>query len=79
MDKDKLGINLNDPEATPGIIVKTASVSPLEVTEADLKQINKYTLSPVTAERYLSLRLRSRITNRTTGITCLLILKQSRI
>lgn len=46
----KLNPNLNDPEATPGVIYKAASVQPLEVTEEDLKKINKYTLRPVTAE-----------------------------
>lgn len=42
--------NYNDPNAIPGVISKLASVRPLEVTEDDLKKINKYTLSPVTAE-----------------------------
>lgn len=50
MNTDKLNTDYNDPEAIPGVICKVASVSPLEVTEADLKKINKYTLSPVTAE-----------------------------
>ena len=45
-----LNPNMNDPEATPGVIYKAASVQPLEVTEEDLKKINKYTLRPVTAE-----------------------------
>lgn len=50
-DQEKMNqIDLNDPEAIPGVICKTASVQPLEVTEDDLKKINKYTLSPVTAE-----------------------------
>ena len=49
MDKEKL-LNYNDPEAIPGVISKVANVSPLEVTDADLKKINKYTLSPVKAE-----------------------------
>jgi hypothetical protein len=42
--------NYNDPNAIPGVISKLASVQPLEVTDADLKKINKYTLAPVTAE-----------------------------
>jgi hypothetical protein len=42
--------DLNDPEAIPGVVCKVASVQPLEVTEEDLKKINAYTLSPVTAE-----------------------------
>lgn len=50
MPNDKLRTDYNDPEATPGVICKVASVAPLEVTDADLKKINKYTLSPVSAE-----------------------------
>ena len=49
MDKDKQ-TSLNDPDALPGVIQKVASVSPLEVTDADLKKINKFTLSPVSAD-----------------------------
>ena len=49
-NQTKLNPNLNDPEATPGVIYKAASVQPLEVTDEDLKKINKYTLRPVTAE-----------------------------
>lgn len=50
MDNEKLRTDYNDPEAIPGLICKVASVSPLEISEADLRKINKYTLSPVTAE-----------------------------
>lgn len=50
MDDPKKLTNLNDPEAVPGVICKAASVQPLEITDEDLKKINKYTLSPVTAE-----------------------------
>ena len=50
MPNEKLRTDYNDPEAIPGVISKVASVSPLEVTDEDLKKINKYTLSPVTAE-----------------------------
>ena len=50
MPNDKLLTDYNDPEAIPGVISKVASVSPLEVTDEDLKKINKYTLSPVSAE-----------------------------
>ena len=50
MPNEKLIANFNDPEAIPGIIQKLANVSPLECTEDDLKKINKYTLSPVTAD-----------------------------
>lgn len=50
MDKDMLHVDYNDPDAVPGVICKVASVSPLECTAEDLKKINKYTLSPVSAE-----------------------------
>lgn len=49
-ENEKFKTDYNDPEAIPGVISKVASVSPLEVTDADLKKINKYTLSPMTAE-----------------------------
>lgn len=49
MDKKNL-LNYNDPDAIPGVICKNASVKNLEVTEDDLKKINKYTLSPLKAE-----------------------------
>lgn len=48
MDNEKLN-SFNDPEAIPGVICKVANLSPLEVTDADLKKINKHTLSPLTA------------------------------
>ena len=50
MSNDKLNLDWNDPEAIPGVIQKVANVSPLECTPEDLKKINKYTLSPVSAE-----------------------------
>ena len=50
MSKDKLRTDFNDPEAIPGVICKVANVSPLEITDADLRKINKYTLNPVSAE-----------------------------
>lgn len=50
MPNEKLSIDWNDPEAIPGVIQKLASVSPLECTAEDIKKINKYTLSSVTAE-----------------------------
>ena len=50
MPNEKLRVDYNDPEAIPGVICKVASVSPLEVSDADLRKINKYTLSPVTAD-----------------------------
>ena len=70
MPNEKLRIDFNDPDAVPGVICKTASVSPLEVTDADLKKINKYTLSPVNAEDALFLRLQSQTMNRTTETIC---------
>lgn len=48
-DKENL-FDFNDPDAIPGIIFKAASVQPLEATDEDLKKINKYALSPLTAE-----------------------------
>lgn len=50
MNEDKLTVSMDDPEATPGVICKAASVQPLEATEDDLKKINKYTLRPFKAE-----------------------------
>ena len=50
MPNEKLNTDWNDPEALPGVIQKLASVSPLECTNEDLKKINKYTLSPVSAD-----------------------------
>ena len=50
MPNEKLSIDWNDPEALPGVIQKLANLSPLECTDADLKKINKYTLSPISAE-----------------------------
>lgn len=50
MEENEKLTSFNDPEAIPGLIVKSASVQPLEATPEDLKKINKYTLSPVTAE-----------------------------
>lgn len=50
MPNDEKFTVLDDPEAIPGVIAKAASIQPFEPTEDDLKKINKYTLSPVTAE-----------------------------
>lgn len=47
MHNEKFNTDYNDPEAIPGVISKVASVSSLEVTDEDLKKINKYTLEPV--------------------------------
>lgn len=49
-NEEKFNLSWNDPDAIPGVVCKVASVQPLEVTEEDLKKINKYTLSPVTAD-----------------------------
>lgn len=43
MDEDKLMIE-------PGVIAKAATVEPQEVTASELAKINKYTLSPLTAD-----------------------------
>ena len=45
MDNDERNTVLED-----GLISKAAEIEPGEVTEADLRKINKYTLSPLTAE-----------------------------
>ena len=50
MSKEKLNFGYNDPDAIPGVIAKVATVSPLECTDEDLKKINKYTLTNVTAD-----------------------------
>lgn len=51
MHKEKLTFDTwNDPDAVPGVICKVASVQPLEITDEDLKKINKYTLSSVSAD-----------------------------
>lgn len=49
MESDKL-LDFNDPDAIPGVISKMANVSPLEVTDEDMKKINKYTISPLSAD-----------------------------
>lgn len=41
--------NWDSPDIV-GILSKAAKVEPLEITDDDLKKINKYTLSPVTAD-----------------------------
>lgn len=57
MDKDKLITETwDDPEATPGVIAKVASVEPLEVTDEDLKKINKYPLVPLKAEEVFAFK-----------------------
>lgn len=42
--------NRKNPEIIPGMIQKAASLSTQEVTDAELKLINKYTLEPLAAE-----------------------------
>lgn len=49
-ENEKLTFNFDDPEAIAGIVCKVAKVSPLEVTDDDLKKINKYTLEPLTSD-----------------------------
>ena len=45
--------NLDD---TPGVIQKAAHLSAHEVTDADLKEINKYALTPLTAEEVFTFK-----------------------
>ena len=40
-------------KGSPGMIEKAASLRPHEVTEAELKAINKYALEPLTMGRFL--------------------------
>ena len=54
MNEDKL--NFNDPNAIPGVIIKVSKISPLEISEDDLKKINKYTLTPITAEEVFTFK-----------------------
>ena len=42
--------NEHAPQTIPGMIEKAASLAPQEVTEEELKAINKYALEPLTAE-----------------------------
>ena len=42
--------NHRDPDSIPEVIQKAASLTTQEVTEAELKEINKYTLEPLRAE-----------------------------
>lgn len=48
-EKNRFDFN-TDPDMIPGIVCKTADVQPVEITDADMKKINKYTLNPVTAD-----------------------------
>lgn len=53
MDEDKkrdYNAAFDDPDATPGVFIKAASVQPLSVTDEDMAKINKYTLSELTPE-----------------------------
>ena len=47
-EKDKF--NFNDPEAIPGVVCKAATVNPTDVTDEDLKKINKYAVVPLKAD-----------------------------
>lgn len=49
MDRKKLR-SYDDPEAIPGVIIKSGSIKLLTVTDDDLAKINQYTLDPVSAE-----------------------------
>ena len=46
MDDDKLMIE-------PGVLTKAATIEPQEVTASDLAKINKYTLTPLSADDVL--------------------------
>ena len=46
-----------DKVVTEGLICKSASVESSEVTEADLKKINKFTLQPLVAEEVFTFKL----------------------
>lgn len=43
-------------ESGPGMIEKAASLAPQEVTEAELKAINKYALEPLTADQVFTFK-----------------------
>ena len=43
-------------EGSPGMIEKAAHLAPHEVTEAELKAINKYTLEPLTADQVFTFK-----------------------
>ena len=43
-------------ESVPGMIEKAAALAPQEVTEAELKAINKYALEPLTAEQVFTFK-----------------------
>lgn len=48
--------NRNLENVAPGIIHKAASLSAHEVTDAELKEINKYALAPLTAEEVFTFK-----------------------
>lgn len=48
--------NKDNPERFPGMIEKAASLTAQEITDDDLKAINKYTLTPLTAEEVFTFR-----------------------
>lgn len=43
-------------ESCPGLIEKAAHLEPQEITEAELKAINKYTLEPLTADQVFTFK-----------------------
>lgn len=47
----------NDKVVTEGLICKSASVESQDVTDEDLKKINKFTLSPLTSEEIFTFKL----------------------
>lgn len=48
--------NEHAPQVIPGMISKSASIAPQEVTEDELKQINKFTLEPLTADEVFTFK-----------------------
>ena len=48
--------NSRGSEGSPGMIEKAATLAPQEVTEAELKAINKYALEPLTADQVFTFK-----------------------
>ena len=48
--------NEHAPQIIPGMISKSASIAPQEVTEDELKQINKFALKPLTADEVFTFK-----------------------
>ena len=48
--------NEHAPQVIPGMISKSASIAPQEVTEGELEQINKFALVPLTADEVFTFK-----------------------